>query len=241
MKYLFLLPLFLISFIASSQDLSLDLKSLSFRKDLSLSQRLKLPQLPIKHRKKQLVLESQEEFDSLFSIYFKNKEAPIIDFANYRLAYLSVCGQCLVFCEHLYGSCHRNACHYESAWYLQLREAPVLVSFEQLPVYYCQNSKYKQGIVDSDSAYQLNWSACADLDSIEVDFSKELLLFRSLLGDCHVSYRHEVLLSHGMKTLTWKVYKVWGGCRAGSVKNFGIKVAKPPQGYQIKFIEVEVD
>ncbi len=70
---------------------------------------------------------------------------------------------------------------------------------------------------------------------------KYLVLTRTEGGDCHARYEHEISLDTLQKTLRWKVYNIYGGCRAAGIKDFVIQVPKPPEDYKIIFETELVD
>ena len=43
------------------------------------------------------------------------------------------------------------------------------------------------------------------------------------------------------KTIIWKAYNIYGGCRAGGWRTVLLMVPVPPEGYAVKIEEVQVD
>lgn len=77
--------------------------------------------------------------------------------------------------------------------------------------------------------------------NIDVDFSKEIILQTMVGGDCNMKLRHQVIMDENNKTITWKIYNFWGGCRAGGRKSAWIKILKPEDGFRVETEVVLVD
>lgn len=56
---------------------------------------------------------------------------PSFDFSRQELVLYSACGQCLRICDH-HGKdqepCHRNACHFQEAWYVRDKKVQFIVN-----------------------------------------------------------------------------------------------------------------
>lgn len=56
---------------------------------------------------------------------------PSFDFSRQELVLYSACGQCLNNCDHQGKEqefCHRNACHFQEAWYVRDKKIQLVVS-----------------------------------------------------------------------------------------------------------------
>lgn len=93
---------------------------------------------------------------------------------------------------------------------------------------------YDDHIIDNDSAFKAMKERC-NFSYDSVDFSKEVLMYRSEGGDCHARYYNRLYLDTAQKTMYWIVYNVYGGCRAGGWRSFWMVAPKPPEGYAIRF------
>jgi len=54
--------------------------------------------------------------------YFPVDSLPVFNFSKQELIVYAACGQCLAFCGHQGKkgeACHRNACHFQQAWYMR--------------------------------------------------------------------------------------------------------------------------
>lgn len=69
--------------------------------------------------------------------------------------------------------------------------------------------------------------------NIDVDFSKEIILQTIVGGDCLMRLRHQVIMDRNNKMITWRIYNIWGGCRAGGLKSTWIKMMKPEEGFDV--------
>lgn len=96
-------------------------------------------------------------------------------------------------------------------------------------------------LIDNDSTLLLLKEKCppAGIDSFNIN--THILLNEYFGGDCHVRFIHRVYLDTTHKAMIWKVYAIWGGCRAGGGERFVLMAPKPPVGYTIKVEEVLAD
>ncbi|HYG16328.1 MAG TPA: hypothetical protein VEC12_11290 [Bacteroidia bacterium] len=97
-----------------------------------------------------------------------------------------------------------------------------------------------EGVIDNDSLLKQMQKKCrTDFDS--VDFATHILIRSEFGGDCHMRLQHKVYLDTASKTMIWKAYKIYGGCRAGGWRTVLLRVPKPPKGYAVKIDEVPVE
>lgn len=94
--------------------------------------------------------------------------------------------------------------------------------------------------IDNDSLLQLYYDFAGFADD-SINLATDILLQSYFGGDCHVRFRHSVFLDTISKKLIWRVYNIYGGCRAGGGRYFVLKVPKPPKGYTIEVEELLVD
>jgi hypothetical protein len=80
-------------------------------------------------RKYIYTITTETEYSAVFKRY-KNDSIPIFDFSKQELVVYAACGQCMIVCNH-HGkeneSCHRNACHFQQAWYLRNKKEQLIV------------------------------------------------------------------------------------------------------------------
>lgn len=72
-------------------------------------------------RKYIYIIGTDAEYKTVFK-GFQNGSLPVFDFSKQELVVYAACGQCMVICNHNGGeseSCHRNACHFQKAWYVR--------------------------------------------------------------------------------------------------------------------------
>lgn len=94
--------------------------------------------------------------------------------------------------------------------------------------------------ITNDSLLKEFTRGCTDcIDSF--NFNTHIILQGDFLGDCHAKFEDYVYLDTIAKKLIWRVYNIYGGCRAGGGKSFVFKIPKPPIGYTIKVEEVLID
>lgn len=127
-------------------------------------------------------------------------------------------------------------------WYINdsvyLAEGYIQVPFEMQMVekWHCR----VDGVIDNDSLLNELKKDC-ESEPDTINFEYHILLSEYFGGDCHVRFRHYIYLDTATKTMWWKVYNIYGGCRAGGGKRFLVKVPKPPAGYAIKIDEIIID
>ena len=120
--------------------------------------------------------------------------------------------------------------------YLAEGYTPVPFEMQMVEKWYC----LVDGVIDNDSLLnELKQRCDSGLDTINLEY--HILLSEYFGGDCHVRFRHYMYLDTAAKTMWWKVYNIYGGCRAGGGKRFLVKVPRPPAGYAIKIDEILVD
>ncbi len=132
---LFLLPV--ISFgqsdesiaaFATSQPDSLG-KPVSQLNDIEYNHLYSIRELGLK-RKYIYAITTETEYKTVFNRY-KNDSIPNFDFSKEELVVYAACGQCMIVCNH-HGkdreSCHRNACHFQQAWYVREKKGELIVS-----------------------------------------------------------------------------------------------------------------
>lgn len=96
-------------------------------------------------------------------------------------------------------------------------------------------------MIDNDSLYEDFFKGCEDDLGIKIDFSQKILLLKRSGGDCHAWFMHQAIWNPESKTLVWKEYNFWGGCRAaGNWWNY-IVVPRPKGDFQIEVEEVLTD
>lgn len=175
---------------------------------------------------------------------------PEIDFQKYKLLGMPICDECIENKEQILiinnlidseGNYHIVGCRKKDKknktkqyWFLiekgkypEIEYTPLLLPYRYELPYYAESIIDNQQLLDSiiPDSY-LNQ---------KIDFEKYLILTRTEGGDCHARYEHEVSLDTFRKTLRWKVYNIYGGCRAAGIKDFIIQVPKPPEDYDIVF------
>lgn len=96
-------------------------------------------------------------------------------------------------------------------------------------------------LIDNDSALQLMKDKCPQAIIDSFNLQTHILLNEYFGGDCHVRFVHRLYLDSASKTMIWKVYNIWGGCRAGGGERFLLIAPKPPVGFIVKIDEVLVD
>jgi len=72
-------------------------------------------------RKYLYTVSTETEYRIVFG-YYPVDSLPVFDFSKQELIVYAACGQCLAFCGHQgkkNEACHRNACHFQQAWYLR--------------------------------------------------------------------------------------------------------------------------
>lgn len=172
-------------------------------------------------------------FYSFLDTLVERKDFPNIDFRNFQVGVNFYCWFCRRSCQHdVYdrSSCHRNACSYRWEYYTQRKDLQEEILFQSILVpekLYCWDSvitKEKWEGWRKDSLFNES-----------IDFTNQILLFRTEGGDCHAIISHEFYLDHVKKKLVWKLFNQYGGCRAGLHAEFLMLVPKPPDGYSISF------
>lgn len=96
-------------------------------------------------------------------------------------------------------------------------------------------------LIDNDSALLLMKEKCPQAIIDSFNLQTHILLNEYFGGDCHVRFVHRLYLDSASKTMIWKVYNIWGGCRAGGGERFLLIAPKPPVGFIVKIDEVLVD
>lgn len=160
-----------------------------------------------------------------------NYSLPRIDFERQELRLESTCHQCEVVCPDPTDPCHRNACDYQSDWYLYSKE-PVRVPFQRR---FLDDSHFfgSTVIINSDSAAR----ALAVHPEIiaTINWDSTVLLGRVEGGDCHATFGQSVAMYHSKRAVIWETTVNYGGCRAGGTWDFWITIPRPPEGYAILF------
>lgn len=100
---------------------------------------------------------------------------------------------------------------------------------------------YTSVVIDADSTLKKVNEECQTTLPDSINFNTHLLVMARFGGDCFMRLRHKVYLDTVSKTMIWKVYNIWGGCRAGGSRAELIMVPKPPEGYAVKVDEVLVE
>lgn len=100
---------------------------------------------------------------------------------------------------------------------------------------------FDEHVIDSDSLMLAMKERCRDFSGDSIDFSKEILMFRHVGGDCHAWYKHRIFLDPSRKKLVWIVYNYYGGCRAGGGQTFWFIVPRPPEGYEVEMTTYLMD
>lgn len=80
-------------------------------------------------------------------------------------------------------------------------------------------------------------SSCID----SFNFDTHIILQGYFGGDCHARFEDYAYLDTIARKLIWRVYNIYGGCRAAGGKSFVFKIPKPPIGYTIEVEEVLID
>ena len=80
-----------------------------------------------------------------------------------------------------------------------------------------------------------------DSKDIDIDLSKEIILFATVGGDCMMWLSHEIEKDNSNEKITWKIYNHWGRCRAGGHISTWIKIKKPSSDFVIEKEIILVD
>ncbi len=127
------------------------------------------------------------------------------------------------------------------------KEDSAIIKMGYIPVQHLSLLIFKQlgyfktpAIIDNDSLLTAYDSLTKkNLSSFNID---SFVILQSYFGgDCHARFEHFMYLDTTQKKLVWKVYNIWGGCRAGGGRYFAFKVCKPPKGYTYEIDEVLVE
>lgn len=81
-------------------------------------------------RKYIYTITTEAEYKAIFKRH-QNDSLPVINFSKQELVVYAACGQCMIVCNHhdkASESCHRNACHFQQAWYLRNKKEQLIVS-----------------------------------------------------------------------------------------------------------------
>jgi hypothetical protein len=81
-------------------------------------------------RKYIYTITTEAEYKTVFNRY-QNDSLPVFDFSKQELVVYAACGQCMIVCNHhekRNESCHRNACHFQQAWYVREKKEQLIVS-----------------------------------------------------------------------------------------------------------------
>jgi hypothetical protein len=57
------------------------------------------------------------------------------------------------------------------------------------------------------------------------------------MGNCNAKFEHAVTIDTLSKSVTWKVYNIYGGCRASNSWEYWIQIPRPLDGYKYLFEE----
>lgn len=237
LKIIYFVCCILISNTLHAQILLLKMDSTRVYYDMKLKDRL---YNPFSEWSSNTIFNDSVSFHVFFDSVSAMKERPIIDFKKYQVGLDSYCAQCEAHCNHDkydHNVCHRNSCSYTTVYYTQERSRREDINFKTI---FLPDKFYVRDSIISSKA---RWEEMQKDQKIseEIDFDKEILLFRSAGGDCHAHFSHEFFLDHLNKRMVWKIFNHYGGCRAGLVKYFLIKVPKPTEGYSISFVKILVD
>jgi hypothetical protein len=104
-------------------------KSVPQLNDIEFSRLYVIRELGLK-RKYIYTINTETEYKTIFERYLKDS-LPVFDFSKQELVVYAACGQCLVVCNHHGGHsepCHRNACHFQQAWYVRDKKEQLTVS-----------------------------------------------------------------------------------------------------------------
>ncbi len=81
-------------------------------------------------RKYIYTISTEMEYKKVFDRCLKDS-LPVFDFSKQELVVYAACGQCMIVCNHQgkkNESCHRNACHFQEAWYVREKKEQLVVS-----------------------------------------------------------------------------------------------------------------
>lgn len=189
----------------------------------------------------ELVITRDADYKALFADSVKPK-LPKIDFTRQELVGKSYCMQCIVNCNY-HPQCHRNACRYSRSWFLLDKKHRVNLAVDTLNGNACG---YFPGFTDEiicrdDSSFSVLQQACPSLKKDSVDFNREIVLARGISFDCLAQVKHEFYLDTAQQCLVWRLYFSDGGCRGLTSRYYIFSLTKPPDGYNIRFEEYDLN
>lgn len=160
---------------------------------------------------------------------------PFIDFNRQELIGLKNCPQCLAICPERPG-CHRNACQYVTIWYLRERKPELSASPWPVPTGPCEEytPERRPQLVSSDSSYSRLWGKCSEAGKSRPDFRKNTLAICQADADCNATFSHEFFIDSAKKTVTWRLYESYGGCRAFRKHPFVYLLPAIPAGFLLQ-------
>jgi len=103
-------------------------KSVPQLNDIELTRLYAIRELGLK-RKYIYTITTEIEYKTVFNRY-PYDSLPFFDFSKQELVVYAACGQCMVVCNHhekQNESCHRNACHFQQAWYVREKKNQLVV------------------------------------------------------------------------------------------------------------------
>ncbi len=184
------------------------------------------------------------------------KKLPAIDFSKYKIVGAMTCSSCFSECKDtnnlrliknyvwdyakyhiLHSRCHSGDCKYTQYWFLVARSEYPEVEFTLHLIDPEKHCWFSDDVVDSDSAYKSVFKNCGDNSLPDIDSNKYVIMARTVMGDSKARFEHSVTIDSLTKSITWKVYNIYGGCRAGNSWEYWIQIPKPPDGYKYLFEE----
>ena len=135
----------------------------------------------------------------------------------------------------LHSLCHSGDCKYNQHWFLVARSEYPDVEFTLFPLDSETHCWFNDNVVNSDSAYKRIFKNCPDNSLQDINFNKNVIMARTVMGDCNARFEHAVTIDTLSKTITWKVYNIYGGCRSGYSWEYWIQISRPSEGYKYLF------
>jgi|GEM_PF-3074667 len=181
--------------------------------------------------------------DSAYKTLFHDSvhhRLPVIDFSTHELVANAYCVHCIVKCEGRPG-CHRNACQYLYSWRLRYKKEYEQVKAEPFSFGDCRVYIREPVIIRHDSAFAALRGQCEPVQKLTVDFSRRTFIAQSLYGDCNAQFEHHFFLDAESKTMVWRTFSRYGGCKHGGTKQFMFTIPDPPEGYKIVFENFEIE
>ena len=250
MKYILLFSIFILFQLNSkaySQSITED--------TIDVIQTLSLPAIKENYKILNTIILNESSYHAIFNDV-DVKKLPTINFSKYKIVGAMTCQSCLSECNNknnlklvknyvwdyakyhiLHSQCHNGDCKYTQYWFLVARSEYPEVEFALFPVDPEIHCWFNDNVVDSDSAYKRIFKKCGDNSLPDIDFNKYVMMARTVMGDCKARFEHAVTIDTLSKSITWKVYNIYGGCRAANSWEYWIQIPRPPAGFKYLFEE----